>query len=102
MTKGEKKSLFQRTVSFLGRRGVPARLQGAQEGPGEGEGGANGESSIESYTLPYVKLDSGNLLYNAGSSNSVLSDKLEGWDLVGGGREAPGGRNICVPMAASY
>ena len=52
---------------------------------GEGEGGANGESSIESYTLPYVKLDSGNLLYNAGSSNSVLSDKLEGWDGVGDG-----------------
>ena len=25
---------------------------------GEGEGGANGESSRETYTLPYVKLDS--------------------------------------------
>ena len=36
----------------------------------EGEGGTNGESSKETYTLPSVKeIASGNLLYNSGSSN---------------------------------
>ena len=40
------------------------------------------------YTLLYVKeIDSGNLLYDAGSLNLVLWDNLEGWDGVGGGRE---------------
>ena len=33
------------------------------------------------------KIDSGNLLYDAGSSNQVLCDSLEGWDEVGNGRE---------------
>ena len=37
---------------------------------GEGEGGKNGESSMETYTLPYVKLIAReNLLYDSGSSN---------------------------------
>ena len=54
----------------------------------EGEGGTNGESSIETYTLPYVEyIASGNLLYNAGNSNPVLCDNQEGWDGMGGGRE---------------
>ena len=36
---------------------------------GEGESGANWESSMEAYTLPYVKqIASGNVLYDAGSS----------------------------------
>ena len=35
-----------------------------------GESGMNGESSMESYTLPYVKQRaSGNLLHNSGNSN---------------------------------
>ena len=35
-----------------------------------GEGGTNGESSMETYTLSYVKqIASGNLLYDSGSSN---------------------------------
>ena len=39
-------------------------------GQGEGESGMNGESSMESYTLPYFKqIASGNLLYNSGNSN---------------------------------
>ena len=43
---------------------------------------------METYTLPYVKQTaSGNLLYDAGSSNQVLCDNLEGWDGVGDGRE---------------
>ena len=66
---------------------------------GEGVGGANGESSMESYTSPYVKLDSPwNLLYNAGSSNSVLGDKLEGWDGMEGRREVQEEGNIHIAM----
>ena len=47
-------------------------------GGGEGEGGTNGESSIEIYTLPYVMLASLNLPFDIGSSNLVLCDNLEG------------------------
>ena len=37
---------------------------------GKGEGGMNGESSMETYILPYVKyVASGNLLSDTGSSN---------------------------------
>ena len=47
----------------------------------EGEGGMNRKSNIETYTLPHVRqVGSGNLLYDAGSSNRVLCDNLEGWD----------------------
>ena len=36
---------------------------------GEGKGGKSGESSIETYTVPYVKHNWGRgLLYNTGSS----------------------------------
>ena len=36
----------------------------------EGEGETNGESSVEAYTLPYVKqIANGNLLYDSGTSN---------------------------------
>ena len=39
----------------------------------------NTESSVEAYTLPYVKqIASGNLLYGVGSSDPVLYDNLEG------------------------
>ena len=31
----------------------------------------------------------------------MLCDNLEGWDGVGGGREAPKGRDMCIPMADS-
>ena len=41
---------------------------------------------METYTLPYVKyIASGNLLYDARSSDQVLCDNLEGWDGVGVG-----------------
>ena len=51
---------------------------------GEGEGGANGESSRETYKLPCVKhIGSGNLLYGARCSNQVLRDNLEAWGGVG-------------------
>ena len=36
---------------------------------------------METNTLSYVKqIASGNLLYDAGSSNQVPCDNLEGWD----------------------
>ena len=36
----------------------------------EGEGGTNGESNMETYTLPYVKqIGHGNFLYDSGNSN---------------------------------
>ena len=60
---------------------------------GEGEGGTNGESSTETYMLPYVKQRaSRNLLYDTGSS--VLCDNLEGWEGVGGEREAQAGGHM--------
>ena len=50
---------------------------------GEGESEMTWESSIETYTLSYVKYTaSGNLLYDAG--NPKLCDNLEGWDGEGG------------------
>ena len=55
---------------------------------GEVEGETNWESSIETYTLPYVKyIASENLPYDTRSSNQVLCDNQEGWDGMGGGRE---------------
>ena len=54
---------------------------------GEGEDGTNGESTMNAYTLPYVKqIVSGNLLYGSGNSNWCSVDNLEGWDEVGGSR----------------
>ena len=35
-------------------------------------------------------------------SNPVLCDNLEGWNGVGGGREAPKGGGVCVFMADSH
>jgi hypothetical protein len=52
---------------------------------GEGDSGTNWESSIEEYTLSYIKwIAIGKFLYDAGSSNLVLCDNLEGWYGVGG------------------
>ena len=48
---------------------------------------------------------SGNLLYNAGNSNLVLCENLEGWGGVGwGGRqeEVQEGEDMCIPMADSH
>ena len=44
---------------------------------------------------------SGNLLYDAGSSDLVLCDNLEGWDGVGGGKESLEGGDICIYLADS-
>ena len=60
------------------------------------------ESSVETYTLPDIKQRaSGNLLYEAGSSNPVLRDNPVGCDRVGGRREVQKGGDICIPMADS-
>ena len=60
----------------------------------------NRENSTETYTLPYIKeIVDENLLYDAGSSNSVLCDYLEGWDGVGSERKFQEGGDICMPMA---
>ena len=65
---------------------------------GEGEGGMNGESNMETYTLPYVKLTaSGTLLCDAGSLAwySVMASRaglgVEGW-----GRVWEGGTCVCL------
>ena len=42
-----------------------------------------------------------NLLYDAGNPKLVLSDKLEGCNGEGGGREGQEGRDKCIPMADS-
>ena len=42
-----------------------------------------------------------NILYDAGNSNPVLCDNLEGWDGVRNRKEAQEGGDICTPMADS-
>ena len=65
---------------------------------GKEEGGANWEGSTGTYTSPYIEWRaSGNLLYDAGSSNLALYDNLQGWDGVEGGREAQK-EEICVHL----
>ena len=44
----------------------------------------NWKNNIETDTFPYVKITSFSLLYDAGTSNPVLCDNLEGQDGVGG------------------
>jgi len=49
---------------------------------GKEEGGMNGESSMEIYTLPYVKsIANGNLLYDSGTPTRALwQPRGVGWD----------------------
>ena len=62
----------------------------------------DGERSMETHTLPYVKqVASGNFLDAAGNSNPVLCDNLEGWNVARGGREVPDGGDIHIPMVDS-
>ena len=80
----------------------------------EGKGGTDWENSIRTYVhlqmcahlhlqLPYVKqITSGDLLYEAGSSNPVTYDNLEGWDGMGVGREVQEGGVTCIPVTDSY
>ena len=38
-----------------GETNIENRLMDMGQGKGEGEGGTNGESNMETYTLPYIK-----------------------------------------------
>ena len=44
---------------------------------------------------------SGNLQYDAGSSNLLLCDNVAGWSVVGGGKETQERGDICIPLADS-
>ena len=68
---------------------------------GEGEGGMTGESSIETYILPYVKqIASESLMHDKGNPKPVLCDNLEGRGWGGWvGRGAEEGTHVCLwPM----
>ena len=66
---------------------------------GEGKGGTNWESSIETYTLPCVKLDS-QWKFTVWS-RVTLCGNLESWDGVGGRREVQEEGDLCVSVADS-
>ena len=54
---------------------------------------------VQSMYITICKVDSrGDSLYDAGSSNLVLCDTLEGWDGVGVGRKVQEGKDICISM----
>ena len=53
----------------------------------EGEGGRNGENSMATSPLPYVKeTASGNLLYDSSNSNRGSVTISRGWEGGSGGR----------------
>ena len=67
-------------------------------GRGNTEGGTNGESSMETYTLPYVKqIASGNLLYDSGRANqcSVITQRGEMGGRWEGGSKGRGHMYTC-------
>ena len=62
----------------------------------------NGESSMEAYTLPYVKeIASGSLLCGWGNPDG-LCNNLEGREKVRGGKEVQEAGYIWIPVANSY
>ena len=70
-------------------------------GGGEGKGGTDGESSMETYTLPYVKyIASVNFLYDSRNSNW---GSMTAWGERGvrGGKEVQEGGDLCIPTADS-
>ena len=78
---------------------IENRLVGTE---GERKGGMNWESSMETYTSPYVKLDSwGEFAIWLRELKLGLCDNVEGWDGVGGGRELQEGGDICIFMTDS-
>ena len=63
------------------------------------EGEMNGQSSMEAYTLPYIKqITNGNLTGNE-NWGSVKTQKYRKWWEVG--RRVKEGGDICTPMANS-
>ena len=51
--------------------------------------------------IHYQVIVNGKLPFRAGSSASLFSDNLEGWDGVRGGREVQEGGDMCIPGADS-
>ena len=68
----------------------------SQGGGRKEKGGTNGDSDMETYTLPQVKqIANGNLLYDSGNSNQGSVTTYRG----GMGWEVQEGGDICIPMA---
>ena len=69
---------------------------------GEGKGGTNWETSMETYMLSYAKqIISGKLLYNSGSSTWCSVTTWRGRMRGQGRREVSEGRDVYVPIADS-
>ena len=67
----------------------------------EGEGGTNGENSVETYII-VCKIDSKvEFAVQHKEFNPVLWDNLEGWDGEGSGRGIQEGGHMCRPVADS-
>ena len=67
-----------------------------------GEGGMIRENSTETYIPIGKQRVIGNLMHEAEQPTAVLWDNLEGWGGEGGGREAQGGGDTCMPMADAH
>ena len=81
---------------FQGSSGEPGIENRLLDTVGEGEGGTNGESSVDTYTSLHVEWTaSGNVLCDSGSS-ARCCDNLEGWGRVGGGKEAQEEGHTCA------
>ena len=61
---------------------------------GEGEGGMNGETDIETYGWPVGIC----CMTQGAHRHTLLCDSLDGWDRVGSGREVPEGGDACVRL----
>ena len=66
----------------------------------EGEAEIYGDSSMEAYTLTYVKEPVGIFCVIWGTQLGFCNN-LEGWEREGGGREVQEGGDICILMANS-
>ena len=63
-------------------------------------GGTNGESSVETYALPYVKQPVGISCTTQGAQTG-LCDNLQGWEGVGGGGKVQERGDTGIPAADS-
>ena len=88
------------TLGSNGDADIEDRLMDAGVGE-EGQGGMNGEKSMEASTIQYVKQRaSGNLVYDSGNSNQGSVMTLW-WEGLGGGPEVQDGGHIRAPMPDS-
>ena len=68
---------------------------------GEGEGGTNGESCMETYATIRKIASQWEFAIWLKELKSVICDNIEGWDGVEGEREVQEGGDICIPMTDS-